>query len=115
MSDRQIRVASLIQELAATYIQSEANTDPLITVTHVSTSVDYRNATVYVTTIPEGREKDALIFLKRHGRDMRHFIRKKLSLKIIPNLEFEIDYGERHRQHIDDIVTDIHKDDKPEK
>ena len=111
MSDRHERVVSLIRELAATYIAGEANTDPMITVTHVSTSPDYRNVTIYFTTIPEGREEDAQIFLKRHGRDMRHYIKKKSNLKIIPNLEFAIDLGERHRQKIDDITNKIHKTD----
>jgi hypothetical protein len=28
-------------------------------------------------------------------------------LKAIPHVDFEIDYGERHRQHIDDVIRDI--------
>ena len=104
--DRHVKVASLIKEIAATFIEQEANTDPLITVTRVSTSPDYRNATVYVTTIPDGREEDALVFLKRSGREMRRFLMKKSNLKIIPNIDFAIDYGERHRQHIDELVKE---------
>ncbi len=106
MSDRHVRVESLIQELAATFIQHEANTDPLITITRVSTSPDYRNVTIFFTTIPEGREHDALIFLKRSGRELRHYIMKKSNLKIIPNLDFDLDVGERHRQHIDELVNE---------
>ncbi len=104
MSDRHIRVVSLIKEQVAKFIQAEANTDPMITVTNATTSPDYRNMTIFITTIPDGRENDALIFLKRHGRAMRHFVMKNTNLKIIPHIEFELDYGERHRQHIDEIV-----------
>lgn len=107
MSERHQRVESLIRELAATFIENEANSDPLITVTQVSTSPDYRRATVYVTTIPETKEAEALIFLKRHAGDFRGYIKKKSALKTIPHIEFAIDYGERHRQHIDDIVRGI--------
>lgn len=106
MSDRHTKVAALIQELAATYIQHEANTDPLITITRVTVSPDYSNATVFFTTIPEGREDDALIFLKRSGRDIRQHIKSKMRIKIIPNLDFMVDYGERHRQQIDEIVRE---------
>ncbi len=107
MSDRHLRVASLIRELTAAYIQQESNTDPLITVTNVTTSPDYRKITVFITTIPDGREEDALIFLKRSGGEMRGYIKKHSNLKIIPFIEFSVDYGERHRQHIDEIVRGI--------
>ena len=92
MSDRHIRVASLIAEFAASFIQREANTDPMITVTRVTTSPDYKNVTIFFTTIPDGRDEDALIFLKRSGRELRQYIKKKSNLKIIPNIEFSVDY-----------------------
>ncbi|MCA9366025.1 ribosome-binding factor A [Candidatus Kaiserbacteria bacterium] len=112
MSERHERVISLIRELAAAYIAREANTDPLITITRVSTSPDYRNVTIFITTIPEGREADALIFLKRHGGELRHYIKKTSNLKIIPQIDFDLDVGERHRQHIDELTNEIHKNDE---
>ncbi len=105
--DRHDRAASLIKEVVATFIQHEANTNPMITVTHVTVSPDYRRVTVYVTTIPDGRESDALVFLKRSASEMRGFVKKKTNLKIIPHLEFAYDYGEKHRQHIDEIAREI--------
>ena len=108
---RHLRVESLIRELVAGFIQHEANTDPLITVTHVTTSPDYRRITVFFTTIPEGKEKEAaaLAFLMRSGGELRGYIKKKSNLKIIPFIEFAVDYGERHRQHIDEIAREIDK------
>ncbi len=107
MSDRHTRVVTLLQELAATFIQHEANTDPLITVTGANASPDFHNVTIFFTTIPDGRENDALIFLKRSGKELRGYIKKKTNLKIIPHIDFAVDYGEKHRQHIDDITRDI--------
>lgn len=104
--DRHDRVNSLIKELAATYIQHEANTDPLITITRVSVSPDYHQSTIFFTTLPEGRENDALIFLKRNGHDMRRYIMKNSKMKITPFFDFALDVGERHRQHIDEIVNE---------
>jgi ribosome-binding factor A len=108
-NDRHLRVESLIKELVAAYIQQEANTDPLITVTRATTAPDYRRVTIYFTTIPDGREEDAMIFLKRCGSELRGYIKKKSNLKIIPFIEFSVDYGERHRQHIDEIAREIEK------
>ena len=110
--DRHDRVRSLITELVASFIQNEANPNPLITVTNVTTSPDYKKVTVFITTIPDGGEEDALIFLKRKARDIRTHIKKKSNLKIIPHLDFEIDRGERHRQHIDEVVRTIEEEKK---
>ena len=105
--DRHDRVESLLRELVASFVQQEANPDPLITITHADTSPDYRKVTVFFTTLPDGREEDALIFLKRMASEMRSYIKKKSDLKIIPHLEFSVDFGERHRQHIDDLSRDL--------
>ncbi len=104
--DRQSKVAEQVAYYVALYVQKEANADPLITITRADISSDYSNATVYFTTIPDNRQNDALIFLKRAGSDMRHFIKKKMRIKQIPFLTFAIDFGERHRQHIDEIVRE---------
>ena len=105
-TDRQIKVAEMLAHEAAKYIVTEANTNPMITVTRADVSPDLRNATVYFTTLPADREEDALIFLKRCAGEMRRAIMKRAHIKIIPHLDFVIDYGERHRQHIDGIVRD---------
>lgn len=107
MTDRHVRVESLIRELTASFIQQEANTDPLITVTKVSSAPDYRRMTIFYTTIPQSKEADAQVFLTRIGSELRSYIKKKSNLKIIPFLEFSVDYGERHRQHIDVIAKDL--------
>ncbi len=105
MSDRHQRIESLLRELVASFLSVEANPNPLITVTHISSSPDYRNATVYFTTIPEDKEQDALIFMKRSGSHLRQYIKKHSDLKIIPNLTFLIDGGERARQKMDDLIN----------
>ena len=107
MSERHIRIISLLKELVATFIQQEANTDPMITVTNLTVSPDLRKATIHITTLPEGREEDALIFLKRYGGELRNFVKKKANLKIIPHFDFATDYGERHRQHTDEVFREI--------
>jgi ribosome-binding factor A len=107
MSDRHLKVTLLIQELAAKFIQHEANTDPLITVTSANSSPDFKNVTIFITTIPDSKQNDALVFLKRSGSAMRTYIKKNMHMKIIPHIDFAIDYGERHRQHIDTLVRDI--------
>ncbi len=107
MNDRHQRVESLLRELVAGFIANEANSNPLITITQVSVSPDYRSATVFFTTIPEDREQDALIFMKRFGGDIRKHVMKGSDLKIVPEFRFSIDGGERARQYLDTVADQI--------
>lgn len=106
-SDRHQKTAALIKETAATFIRQEANSDPLITVTSVDLSPDMRRAIIFITTLPDGKESVALVFLKRHATNMRTYFKQKLRLKHIPHLEFMVDAGEKHRQHMDELVQEI--------
>lgn len=109
MSDRKIKISALLKELAAKFIQLEANTDPMITVTNVDLSPDFKRIIIFVTTIPSNREPDAIIFLKRNATDMRNYMKKNARIKTVPHLEFMIDAGERHRQNMDELVKEIKK------
>jgi len=81
----------------------------MITLTNIDLSPDGRRAIVFITTIPDGKEDDALIFLKRNGTDMRNYLKKKARIRHIPHLDFMVDAGEKHRQHMDDLVREIDK------
>ncbi len=109
MSERQGRVATLIQECTARFVQHEANTNPLITITRVDISPDLKRALIFFTTIPDGKEQDALIFLRRSATDLRQYFKENAKLKRIPHLEFMLDAGERHRQHIDEVMREIER------
>jgi len=112
MSERTDRITSLLRELTANFIRNEANTPPLITVTNANISPDLKNATILISVFPEDREADALIFLKRKGGDLRSYAKKNMHIKEIPFFSFEIDYGEKHRQHFDAIREDVAIPDK---
>jgi ribosome-binding factor A len=107
MIDKHHKAELIIAEAAASFILHEANTNPLITVTGADASQDERNVTILFTTFPEGKEEDAQVFLKRSAGAFREYLKKHTRLKHIPNVSFMLDYGERHRQHIDDISRKI--------
>jgi ribosome-binding factor A len=105
--DRHDRARSLLMEQIATFIREEANTNPLITVTNLTISPNYQDVIVHFTTIPNDGEENALIFLKRKATELRAYLKKNGRFKKIPHIDFAIDYGERHRQHIDDLTQKI--------
>ena len=102
-SQRQQKVSEQIAHLAADFLGKESNRQSLITVTRADVSPDLTKATVYFTVLPNDYEKTALDFAKRKRAEFRTFIKKNTQLRRLPFFDFEIDYGEKHRQHLDTL------------
>ena len=106
MSNRDDRAASILLQLAATYIAREAGRETLITPTRVDLS-DRKNAVIYVSVFPDTDKEHALEFLIRHRDDFRNYLKKESRLSILPYIRFEYDVGEAHRQHLDELSKEI--------
>lgn len=103
-SRRQIKVAETIAHLAADFFARESNAQSLMTVTRAEVSPDLKNVNVFFTVLPEKFEANALAFAKRNRTDFREYVKKHTVLKFLPTFDFEIDYGEKNRQRIDDLT-----------
>lgn len=106
MTQRQEKVNSLIKEVVARYLEVESNKTSMITVTKVDVSPDLKNAKIYISVLPEDREETALDFCKRKRSDIKHEIKKKLSLRVIPFVDILLDAGEKNRQKIHQIMLE---------
>ncbi|MEX2028857.1 MAG: ribosome-binding factor A [Candidatus Paceibacterota bacterium] len=101
---RNEKVANYIKELTAQFLSREDNRTSLITVTSASVSPDLKRATIFITVLPNSKEKAALGFVKRKRKELRDFLKKKLEIKTIPFLDVAIDLGEKNRQKIDELL-----------
>ena len=81
---RKEKIAEQLRQYTAKFLEKESNRTSLITVTRCSVSSDLKQATIYITVLPEDKEKNALAFTKRKRSDLRTYIKKNLSLKYIP-------------------------------
>ena len=90
--------------IAQDFFQRESSGASLITVTRAEVSADMKHGTIFITAIPESKEPAALDFAKRMRSELRHKVMKRLPVKVIPFFEVEIDYGEKNRQHIDELL-----------
>jgi ribosome-binding factor A len=106
MSGRDDRALSIIQEAAGAYISREAGRGTLITPTRVELSSDRKDAYIFVSVFPDGQEDAALAFLVRH-KDLFRKELKRTRLMRLPFIHFEIDYGEKNRQHLDELSKEI--------
>jgi ribosome-binding factor A len=103
-SRRQTQIALLVRSIAQDFFQRESSGASLITITDADVSPDMRHATIKFTVLPESKEAAALDFAKRMRTDLRKLIMKKLQTKVTPFLEMEIDYGDKNRQHITELL-----------
>ena len=104
MSERNEKVANLIKELSAQFLERESNRTSLITITNATCSPDLKRATVFITVLPESKEDDALEWSKRMRGELREYLKKNMQTKVVPFLDIEIDRGEKHRQKIDELL-----------
>ena len=106
MSDKHIRAVELLRQEISSFLGTESNRTSLITVTGIELSRDWAKAKVLVTVYPEDKSKGALDFLNRKREDVRDHLKSRVKLRRIPFISFEIDAGEKHRQHMDEIFRE---------
>jgi ribosome-binding factor A len=103
-TQRQLKVTLEVQGLAQDFFQRESSGASMITVTRAEVSADMRHGTIFISVLPENKEAAALDFAKRMRTDLRKYVMKRLPVRVIPFFEIEIDYGEKNRRNIDDIL-----------
>jgi len=95
-SQRQLRVGEALRKaLAEIFLRIEI-ADPdlagaMVTICEVTTSPDLKNATIYV--LPLGGDNGDLIVaaLQRHKKFVRGELARRVSLRYMPELTFELD------------------------
>ena len=100
------RFSSLITKFAGEYFSVEANSNILMTITRTEIEDKGKRATIFFTTLPEEKQETTLEFARRKNRDFRKFIMDKKSFGFVPKIYFEIDFGERNRQRIDELLNE---------
>jgi ribosome-binding factor A len=106
MSNRTEKIEEQIRQVASVLIERESNKTALITVTRVELEERGRNATIYISVLPESGEESALNFLKRKRSELKTEIKRHLSIGTIPFLDVAIDTGEKARQRIDSLLRE---------
>jgi ribosome-binding factor A len=92
---RQEKIESLLAQKVAEFLSMEAGNMSLITVTRVAFNDKTKQATVFITVLPDSQEKTALAFAKRKSSDMRKWIKERINMGSLPVFSFVIDIGEK--------------------
>jgi ribosome-binding factor A len=97
------RHAEALREAAAEYLAREANRNYLITVTRTQFSESGKRAIVYITVFPDSGEKQALEFANRNRGEVGKFLSERTRGVRLPQIEFQIDVGDKHRRRLDEL------------
>ena len=91
---RKERMESLLREELALMVARELEfKDMFVTVTNVVASPDLEEATVKISVLPGGRANDALAIIQSFARRFHGMLVRKLNIRPIPHIKFEIDHG----------------------
>lgn len=105
-------MAVLVKEAIAEIIQNEIR-DPrlgFLTITGVEMRMNLRKAKVFFSVFGEEKErKKSEEVLRKAKGFIRHQLARKISLKYIPELEFEIDQLVLQERRVEEILKRLKK------
>ena len=107
LSTRQKKLVQELKKIAGDFFQKETNGKALITVTNADYSPDLKNATVYITVLPDQYEKEAVGFAMRMRGELKTEIKRRMAIRVLPHVEIKLDTGEKHRQKINTLLKQI--------
>ncbi|HLV89852.1 MAG: 30S ribosome-binding factor RbfA [Acidimicrobiales bacterium] len=94
MSDRMLRVNSILREVLAEEIERLSDERlEFVTVTGVDTSPDLRHAVVYIDVLRDEQRDEAVAALNKAAPRLRGLVGRQVRMKYTPELRFEMDPG----------------------
>lgn len=104
MTLRQEKMSELIKRYAAVFFESETDGTSLITVTDCQATPSLKNVRILISVFPTKKEESTLLFIQGKTSEFRNFLKTKLKMKFIPQVNIEIDKGEKNRQRIEELL-----------
>jgi ribosome-binding factor A len=110
MSQRIEKINELLKHEISQLLLKEVDfSNILVTITNVDTSKDLRQAKIKLTVIPLEKGEDVLKIIKRNIFQLQQKLNKKLHMKPLPRIRFEIDQTEVKAQRIEEILHKMKK------
>ena len=113
MSVKTERLGNVLHREISNILMTEIKDKDLnfVTITKVDLSSDLSYAKVYFTTLDESKKDKVLKDINNARKFIRSILMKrKIEMRIIPELSFIYDDSIAYGEHIDEIIDNIHKD-----
>jgi len=114
MTRRIKRINQLMKEEISKILLREAEfpKDVLVTVTRVETTPDLNESKVFISVVPEEKEKKVIEDLERKIYSLQQKINKKLNMRKIPRIEFLKEEKTKEAGKIEAILEKLKKKEK---
>lgn len=113
MSFRSQKVSQEILELLSSILVKELKDpriDSLVSITDVQVTKDLSYATIYISKIASPEEKREILEILNNAKGfLRSILSKKMKLRSVPELKFELDNSLEYGQKIESILNQINK------
>ncbi|MBI3671620.1 ribosome-binding factor A [Candidatus Azambacteria bacterium] len=107
MTDRIEKINELLRQEVGKLILKESDfpVGILVTVSRAIASPNLKNATIYITTLPENVGKDIINELEMKIYDIQKSLNRRLNMKPVPKIEFKIDKQAYAEQKIYELLN----------
>lgn len=102
----------IIQRELSSILQTEVSNKEIgmCTITGVDVTTDLSIAKIYVTFLGSGNNEERLSALRRTKGFMRSTLAKKLTIRRVPELSFQLDSSLDYGNKIEGIIKDLNKE-----
>lgn len=117
MFERRERIAELLKQEVSSLIRTlkDPRLAGLITITDLDLSKDMKTARIYYSVLGSDEDRKATVkILDQAAGYFYHQLKSRLSMRLIPFLEFRYDDTPVRAHRIEEILDQIHKEDAPE-
>jgi ribosome-binding factor A len=111
--DRGERLKELYKELVSELLRQvkDPGLTGFLTVTDLELSADRKTAKVYYSVLGSDAERESAgKALERAAPYLRELLKKKVTVKTVPNLKFEYDETPKKASRIDELIHKLEKE-----
>lgn len=91
--------------------EGDFSKETLVTLTRVETSVDLREAKVWISVLPENQTTKVIQILNREIYDFQQKINKVLEMRPVPKIKFLIETKSKEAARIEELLEKIRESD----
>lgn len=113
------RLNSLLQEVLSDVIHKDVRdprVSPFVSITRVEITADLHHAKVYISVIGDAKKKEETMQALQAGAGfIAVTASKKIVIRYFPELHFKLDQSVEEQIRLDQLIDEIHKEQKTRK
>lgn len=109
MSGRMEKVDELLAQQLGQIIVSEVELPQgaIVTITRVKTSPDLKHARVFLSVLPETKQREVMSLLINNVQEFQKILNERLTIRSIPKLRFFIDESGQKAAEIEHLLDNL--------